>query len=200
MAHMEASRGIVGADQSQSPTHECLPVLPAHSGLFQTISHDAHHVPACCQCSTHGGLINSPCAPGDHGVTGCRSESSHVFSVRNQRFVDVPGADNGKTARVQNRGITTAVENRRSTVFEPFFQPLRILCIGSTHDPDRPRAPALHRLTEKKSAAEQALELSRIQGDPALFHKGVRVRFQQMGRLPVQFPQPPRQPAVLSCS
>lgn len=38
---------------------------------------------------------------------------------------------------------------------------------GSAHDPDRPRAPARHRLTEKKSAAEQRKATASCSGSGA---------------------------------
>ena len=116
------------------------------------------------------------------------SQSSNIFGVLDQRVIDVPGADDREPARVQNRGVTAAIEDWWSVLSETLLQSLGIARIGSAYDPDRPRAPALHRLTEKKSPAEQPFESSGVQIEPALLQKRVRAEVQQIGRLALQLP------------
>lgn len=53
------------------------------------------------------------------------------------------------------------------------LQSLGIARIGSAHDPDRSRAPALHHLTEKESATAQPFESRGVHMASALLQNGI---------------------------
>ena len=138
-------------------------------------------------CAPRIAAWSIPRAPPDITARRAAAMSRPVSSVYSiSALIDVPGADDRQAARVQNRGITTTVEDRRSVLSETLLQSLGIAGIGSAHDPDRPRAPALHRLTEKESSAEQPFESRGVRMAPALLQKRVRAAVQQIGRLTVQ--------------
>ena len=80
------------------------------------------------------------------------------------------------------------------------FQASRVVCIGSTHDPDRSRSPTVHRLTEEEASSEQTFYPFMIQAETVIFQRHVRSGVQQVGGVAPSLSKPLFKTVILAGS